>query len=794
MALTAEQDTKQEAIQTVTDSGTPEARRIATPEAAFSVFDKLLRDDEADAKRRATLQGMNDGNAPYSQTELEELGLGSMINVNFMSMRANLDARAAAAHELFAEVPTLIEVTPFSADPQEALVLRHYAQILEEEFTTMVSEWRGFLPMMDLSVREADLYGIGPVLFPDVYDWRPKAFRRGNLLIDAKAKVDVDENDVYLIRDEYTAGDLFAKIADLEVAEIGGWKPENVKSILIDVFKKDENGNKDDDYQRSVWESIQQMHRNNDPWFQQRQFQRVKVVHFLVREVSGARKVTHLIIPENKNCKSFLCERHDVFDNVGSALWWLTFNYGDGYARSVRGVASFMAPHDDLSNRYLSRVFDTGFMTAGVILQPQTQLDLSRLQFTNFGPYTILPPELKVQNAQIGSQMGSLIQLREVSESIMRNNTGTYRPHAEGTESAGERKTARQVVEEVSKEARFEKAAVAHRYNQYDLLYREMFRRATAKDLFETVLGKACSGYALAEKFRQRCKDRGVTHAMFHDATEKFRLRATRAIGLGSLGVRYDLTNQLLQARALFDEVGQINAVRDWLAARVGYSNVDRYKTQIDRDAVPSSETSHAVLENNDLSEGTPVLAGSDQMHKTHIVTLVSGLIVPLLQALEQRQISDPQRALQTLMVAGQHLEAHLKFVIQDPAFVDLVKTGKEVLSAVQKAIGQLTRVVQQMQVQQMKMQQENQQRLQQADQVLKDRELEAKIYEINKKAELERMKQESLNDARTDKTVVQMDIAKMRAEADVRLKAAIAEADMRIKEVKAQQGRGEGA
>jgi len=169
-------------------------------------------------------------------------------------------------------------------------------------------------------------------------------------------------------------------------------------------------------------------------------------------------------------------------------------------------------------------------------------------------------------------------------------------------------------------------------------------------------------------------------------------------------------------------------------------------------------------------------------------------LIVPLLQALEQRQISDPQRALQTLMVAGQHLEAHLKFVIQDPAFVDLVKTGKEVLSAVQKAIGQLTRVVQQMQAQQMKMQQENQQRLQQADQVLKDRELEAKIYEINKKAELERMKQESLNDARTDKTVVQMDIAKMRAEADVRLKAAIAEADMRIKEVKAQQGRGEGA
>lgn len=755
-------------IQNTTDTGTPVAHRIATPAAARAIFTRLLTDDsQAGAKHRAIIQGMIDGNPPYRDSELKAMGLAHMINVNFLSMRANLDARAASGHELFAEVPTLIECRPLKValnDPD----IHHNCAIVAEEFTDMVTNWDGFLPAMDMAWRDSDAYGLGVGVWENKWDWRIKAFRRGALLVDPRASIEVDKNDVILIRDQMAVHDIFQLTESEDTARKAGWKIQTLKDLLVLVFKTGDEQNSDDKYQRSVWESLQQRARNNDPDYQSRQFDAVKIVHLLVREVAGEQKVTHLIIPETGTLDAFLYAGEGQYDKMSEAVWWMPYNYGDGYVRSVRGVASYMVQHADLSNRFLCRVFDAGFLTSSLLLQPATPMDMSRLQFLQMGPYTIVPSELNIRQSTFQPQLAPLLQLRAVSEAVMKNDTGTYRQHSESMDRDVQ-KTARQVVEESSKEARYEKAAIAARYIHLDKLYREMFRRVV-KLLSIQESGEVYPGYTEAKEFLERCVQRGVPRKFIMDWVGNFRVAAYRSIGLGSLGVKYDLTAQIFQMSGAFDEVGKREALREAVAARVGYRHVDRFVQRLDRDQITSNETSIAMLEFNDAEEGSAIIAGSDQLHKAHIDVFAQRL-APILQAAQQGRMQDPVKDLRTSQIALQHISQHAQFLQTDPRYADYLKNqvGPFLQQAAQR-VALIEQEAKRMMKAQQQAQAQQQELVNNAQQIQQDRALEAKILEINRKYELEAMKQQSLNSMRAQKTAEQVGINRAKAEQGMRL------------------------
>lgn len=763
--MTDAQETRDSELQNVEESGAPVRRRIASPAAAYNIFKRLKELDNGDARRRATLQGMINGNPPYNPKELRDKGLAHLCNVNFMTMRANLDSRAASAHELLIEVPTLVELKPRKAMQLNPEVY-HWCSVVAEEFSSMVSDWDGFIPAMDLAVRESDAYGIGYVLFPDKWDWRFKASRRGALLFDPKASVNVDENDLFMVRDEMSAGELYDAISDEDAAVKLGWNISAVKKYLVRIFRSGEG--KDTAYNASMWESVQHMIRNNDELYQEKQFEQARIVHVLVRENSGDRKVSHYIIPDSDLEHDYLLADEDAYANMSEAIWWLPYNYGDGYARSVRGVASLMAQHDDLSNRFLCEVFNLGFLSTKMIFEPQTPGDLGKLQFMQHGNFVVSPPGLKAIQTSFRPQIAPLIQLRDVSEKVLMNNTGLYKQHSESIEREAT-KTARQVMEETSKEARFEKAAVAHRYTLYDKLYREMFRRVFSEAFRD---GEAdYPGKKNAKAMYKRCEERGVDKKFLNNLLDEVYISATRALGMGSAGVKMDITNQLVQASSMFDEQGRREALRDWVSVRVGHRNADKYVLKLDRDTITSNEASISMLEWNDTMEGSQVIVGTDQNHKIHLGVYMTKT-AELIQSFEQGQLSDVAVGARTLELAIQHIVTHAQQIMQDPRYADFIKQVEAFLKIAQQALQQMQRIAQQMAKQQQQRAQQQQEVVQNAEQVMKDRELEAKIYEVNRKYQLETLKQESLNEARRTKSEAQMDISRQKAAATTQLSA----------------------
>lgn len=772
-----------ESMLTVTEAGMPVEERITTVQAARSLYKKMYQAWLPTAKRRSRLKGLVDGNPPFENAKLVELGLGYMTNINFLEARGILDQKAGAFYELFFEVPTLVEVKQkFGVDPSNPL--SDYGPIVAEEFSKLLLDWKGFLLGMLKARREADVHGFGVGLWRDEWDWRPEFFSNGNFLTDLKSALDVDKLNFFFVRDMMTAGDLYrAAIKPGKIAESEGWDIATVKRVLTEVYIKEaQNSTGDEQFQTSTWEAIQQSIRNNDYWTQTAELEQVRVVHMLVKEI-GTGSVSHYIFPEKQFVESagvvgeggpvvekFMFRQHERYDKMSQVLWLFFANDGDGFMKSVRGLASMIEPHCDLSNRFLGRVFDAGFMTSSLVLKPATAVDVSRLQLVRMGLITVVPPGLDLQQSSFMPQIGSLVQIRELSTAVLRNNTGVYKQVPEAFNESMPAKTARQVMSEETKEARLEKSSVAFDYSQIQELYREMFRRATKKDYL--LARTKYPGQVEARAFIGRCILRGVPEALLY-APDMFEVSITRAIGMGSWSVKMDISNQILSAAGKMDQLGGRNAFRDWIAVRVGRQNVDRYAPPVDRNQIPSNDTSVATLENDALANGQQAVVGNDQGHMIHALVHVAPIVQVVQQWAQTRgQGMNIQGSMAILGGGLPHLEGHLQILGQDSARVDFVKQMAGILKAGVDAYKGMAQIVMQAQNQAAAQAKQQMRASAQGTHQLQDAQMQQAAAETSAKFQLEKMKQDSLNAMRAEKTAQQLEIARTRAAADLKLKA----------------------
>ena len=788
-----------EPIQTVTESGAPVKSRISSVQAAREVFRKLCENDEQDAMRRARLRGHVNGNPPYDPVRLEELGLGYSTNTNFLEMRSILDAKAGQAYELFFEVPSVVDVriSPLALPLMDKQApLPDYGMVVAEEFSKMLLAWPGFLSNMDLSRRECDLVGIGVQLFRDEWDWRPKAFNSGSFKYPASASLDPDSWPLCAFKDSMSVADLVAQVLDNEMAEEAGWNREVVKSVIKRGYIQAEGTgqNWQEKYRTTPWEEVEQRIRNKDWTTELAALEDVQVVHMLVTELDS-KEVSHLLFAEpngntsdpGPNEDTFMFRKDRRYKQMSSAVWVLPYNNAGGTLRSCRGLASLLEPHCDLSNRFLGRVFDAGFTMSSLLLQPKTAMDMSKLQLIRAGMVTVIPAGVEAVQSSFQPSISPLIQLRDLSSAIMQNNSGQRRtaPETFG-ENQGE-KTARQVVEEVAKEARAEKANTAFEYAHIERLYREMFARATNPAYLqaETKL----PGREEALSFIRRCLLRGVPERLLL-TPGAFELSATRAIGMGSWGVKLDITNQVLNARSLFDEHGQVAAIREWLAVRVGYQNVDRFKPLVNRDTIPSNEMSVATLENNSFANGQPVPVGSDQFHAIHLAihgSMIDGFAEVVQQGAQNAGSVDITKIATALSNLLPHFQSHLQYVAQDPARKPMVDEGVKRLKLGAQLMQFAQQVAQQRANQMAAAKQEQMAAAQEQGAQQMSETMQLKMAEMDREFALKSEKLKSLNDMRAEKTAENLRLQRERTAADIQLKGQRLNADIQLDQLKTQ-------
>lgn len=733
-----------DALATLTETGKAPKTRLNSAESGWNIVSTLIRKDEERAKKRATIQGQIDGNPPYDQAELVRLGQANRSNVNTRSAEALRDSRKTSYYELLMEVDTFVDVSIPSYDEKELDPSMDYGQIIAEKFTDMLTSWPGFWYNMMLHQEQFVTWGAGNVYWKDEIDWRFRAARIGAFLVPDSTLATIEDFECIAVRGDFRIHKLFERVKDRETeakSKALGWNTGLIKKAIQQAV---ERFNPDNKYGTGDWETLQSTIKENDLEFGTTVFPTIQYSSLLYAEFDG--KISHMMILENGDvCKETSPsgkKENWLFRKIGQFESWEQFtcpflaNIGEGSYHSIRGMGQKIFAMSVIIDRLFNTTLDGTMANSTILLQPSNDPQKERVRMVRVGPFSIMPAGYSViPQGSFRPDLQGTIGVMNLVGSTLNQNVGMFRPDVTDTENTPQATSSLALQQRATKEAKLEKSDINIYYTQWDNLFKEVLRRVLSSKLTDID-----PGGKEAKAFIKACTDAGVPASLLK--SDKLKISARRAIGVGSPVMRSIVSADILSVSPYFDEKGKDNAVRDYIAARAGQRAVRRYKPESNRNNIPSNDHSIAVLENNDLKEGSVTEVGVDQPHVIHLMVHMKP-IVELFDAYMNGKV-DPMMLYRYAAVALPHMATHLDLIAKDPARGNEYRQFMDIFNDLAKQFRQLEAEVSRMQQQQQKQQAEDAQVVADARSMEKQAELQIKLQKVQGDLMLKEVKQEA--------------------------------------------------
>jgi hypothetical protein len=639
-------------------SGKAPETRIRDGLSARTLVQLSIRDDQLRARQRALVNGLIDGNPPYSERRRREAGLGWTSNLNFMEGESILSTACTPYYALYNGVQNYATFrTAYQPDNPE---FENWNDEVSQKLHDLFKRWSSFDYEMQRHQYEMLKHGPGPVWFDDDSEWRFRSISSGNVLPPKRAACVLDHRLRYLsVRVTYGAVELWEKIKDEGAAKDRGWNVEAVK-MAIKSASRGVVGLAN--WRLSPWEMWQQKLKDNDLFFSSTDCDEIMCAHLYVREFDG--KVSHFVVTETEMPaeqgqsidNEFLFKDTNCYDDYEQAVIVFFQNIGDGTWHSVRGLATKAFKHLEVSNRLKNRMIDGAFIESSLVLQPGSAKGVEKMQLMQVGPVTIVPAGVEIKQTKLAGFLDGPMTVDRLLGNHLANNIGNFNQRTLSREDGkGEMPTATQIQQQVAKEANLSQGQIMLYYLTLDKLYAEMFRRAVKSSDPE------------AMRFREECEAAGVPPEALLEVEY---VRANRASGYGSPQMRILTDQQLAPYVPMFPEDGKQNWLEDLVSAIKGPDKVRRY---LPKQAVPTVDDWMANQENAAIHEGvSPILTSGqdDEKHLNIHFGDASKTLAPLQQQMQQGQPPDPsalQSAIQYVQVMGPHVQAHLQRISADP-------------------------------------------------------------------------------------------------------------------------------
>jgi hypothetical protein len=693
----------------------PEAR-VSSVAAARSIYTNIKTADESSSKNRALIDGMFNGNPPFRQSDLEEMGQGERTNLDFGEAAALKEQALAGYYDLTSSVDRFATV---QLDAGTAEQRAEWSQVVSEEFHRTLREWQEFEFNHQRLCDQFVSHGVGITYFEDAIDWRWRVAGLSEFRVPRGTKANEWEIEVAVIDREYLAHQLYKHIKDPETATRLGWNVKMARQALIKACVETPVNDTTD------WEKLEIELKNNDLTYgSNSRSKKIEVVHMWVREFDG--KVSHLMFSKtgvdsdtNGKPEDFLFKKVGRFESPTSCYITFCYGVGNGTLHSIRGLGYKIYPHVQLLNRLRCGMVDGALLSSALVVQPADNGSraLEDLTLSYYGPYALFPPGLKIVDKAIPDYSRNVMPVLNDITMNMQNRTLGFQSRAVTPD--GQARTAYEVKAQLQQEAVLSASSINLFYHPWKRLLREVYRRLSAPDYSADL-----PGGREAQEFRRRCIKRNVPGDVLHKFLS---VEPVRAIGLGSPGMRQTAIDETMAILGALDEAGRINLLRDRIAARFGQEVVDRYLPSANTALRPPVDDKIALLENSAMATGSPLPVSAGENHFIHASRHLSAM-----DAIEQgvTQGADPAKALTALQTILPHLAQHIESMNGD-------ETRKDQVALMRQRLQQLAASAQRLQ-DELQAQAENEAKAQQAEQ---QRALEAEQARV---AEMERQLAES--------------------------------------------------
>jgi hypothetical protein len=755
------------------DTGDRPSSRIGNAGNARQLVERLKYEDQTRMYRYTRIMGLLDGNPPWPQKKLTDLGQGHRANFNLREGEGMVDAAKTPYYDLVFEVPQFAQVTLIDIPGADQQLLKEWGGIISEEYHETLSAWPGFDQNIQLHQWQFVVNGVGPIFWPHAISWHSEAVKTRKVLVPQETKANVDDLEICVVLHSYRADELESYVAGSNGQKdgySGGWNVPLVRQAVIDSAVRDlrqQYGIENYDlYQRAI--------RTGDLFYGIHRSDRVYVASLFVREFGG--KVSHYMIVDSmlgeetnlytgnlEEEEGYLYRAKGKYDDFTQVLCPFFFDTGpDGTWHAVKGLGTKIYDFCDVSNRMFCQMLDGAVIGSGITLEAQDANAIEETQIVLTGGATVVSPGYKVVQTRIAESLQGAMAMRRELQGTLQSNTGSYRQRVA---EENQEPTLGQAQMNWQQQGLLNKGATNRYYNTLDRYHTETLRRL----LDPAAHHRNVPGGLEAAKFFARCLMRGVPERIL-DFNMILKVRSERSLGYGSPQIRDMATKELINLIPLMDEVSRNHALRMRAAALpgIGMSGVDAVFPKIEQQQVPNLHMSQATDENNALRTiGGQALVEPSQNHSIHFNTHMGD--VQAHQQSAQQSGEDPHMLLVHMEQAGAHMAQHLQKLQGDPTRKNEVKQKKTALDQLGKQTDQL-----QQQVDDQTKAMADQQQTDQANAAGQpDPEAMAKILKVQGDTALKAKKQASDLALKVHAHKVQQDLADKKTAADIARKNA---------------------
>jgi len=661
----------------------PPKNRVEDAGSARSMLYTLIDDDQIASYRRSQIQGIIDGNSPYNDQQLREMGQGDRINVNWGHAESKVEAAVIPYFDILTSVATYATVkTQYGTDMGKR---EEWIRIISDEFHKLLAKTNpGFLAQHQIAHKQLVIHGQACMYWPDGTDFKAKAIDPWSLVVPKGAGVNQDDWEFCYVLDEMYCEELYRYIENEEAAKRGGWDVEECQQAIMDARVDDQD-------QRRPWEWYQKELKLNALYYSYAKSKIIKVAHMFVKEYDG--RVSHYIF-DRLNGTEWLCKMPSRYKKFSNAFTVYLNGVGNGYYHGVRGLGQKVYKWAEAINRVNNALMEGVIVGSAVMFQPNSAADAEKMKTVQIGPYRILPPGLQLTQVNVGSNLSSAMQVASMFQGQEADEIGSFLPTVSG--GGGRKKGNKEVEIEIGEKSRLTNTRAEIYLQALDLHYKEVYRRASNPNILIEDQG---GSEAIA--FQDACLNRGVPAAAMLDIEY---VKATRSIGQGSSAARMQAMELISEYLPQLPESNRKRVINANIAAIAGQTGVETFG--IPEESKPDgNDLSISSLENNAFQSGGQVIIDPDQNHFVHL-TVHLQFAGSLIEGI-QDQKADPRMVATIMQSAIPHILTHLKYLEEDPTRQEQFDNLNEQTSELMKIADQINAMAKQIQEQEMAQQQQ---------------------------------------------------------------------------------------
>lgn len=610
------------------------AERITSPEALRQIHQQFCNDDMDSSANRAKVQDLIDFVPPLDPAELEKRGQSDRFNVNWGLVSSMVNEAVGAYLDIWSSPEEVVNIVLHK--DVDVDMKRYWEGVLSSEFTRMMRAWNGSMPRMLMLSGKFVTHGVGITWFDDPRTIFFNVSGLDDFKFDAMAQASVDDIEVCTVSRELSPVEIFSKIEDnMDEEWVEGWNVEQVKRAILNARRRDTYGEDEWDFER-LSRSIKANRFNAA-----NRLKSVPVIWGVVKELDGRISLYATTKDLGKNSdeyideeqpKAWLYRKRYAFDSFEEFMQIFQFSTGNGNEiYTIRGLAYFLYEAGQADNMLRNTLLSAARSNSIPVYTVESGIEAADdLQFVDVGHALIAPASLKSLptthaiplDKSVGFALDSNQRILDRHSGGLANSSLVSNPSA--------RRTEMQVAAELEHMGKMLSFAISLYYPAYDLLMRELVRRAF------TATQENEQAKRLVKDMKKRCLDMGVPEEIF-SKIDYAATSAKRVTGAGSRNSRVTMFTQLTQFYPEMDAIGQQFFAHDMAREIAGAEASERYF------GIPQQRRDHIdqsliQLENARLIEGDfldPIDGENKMLHlQGHLAEMEEGL-----QGVDQGQV-----------------------------------------------------------------------------------------------------------------------------------------------------------